>query len=92
MQSYILLINLLITGQSVMGAPKKTAGRVSDDPDELTSVPLKAILLADSFTTKFRPITLERPKVWALLFLQSLVVPWIEGQCTLYSELNFPVA
>lgn len=46
-----------------MGAPKKSATRVSEDPDELVRVPLQAILLADSFTTKFRPITLERPKV-----------------------------
>lgn len=46
--------------QNKMGAQKK---RVSEDPDELVRVPLQAILLADSFTTKFRPITLERPKV-----------------------------
>jgi translation initiation factor eIF-2B subunit epsilon len=46
-----------------MGAPKKSSARVSEDHDELVRVPLQAILLADSFTTKFRPITLERPKV-----------------------------
>ena len=50
-----------------MGAPKKGAARVSEDPEELARVPLQAILLADSFTTKFRPITLERPKVTSLL-------------------------
>lgn len=46
-----------------MGAPKKSTTRVLEDSDELSRVPLQAILLADSFTTKFRPITLERPKV-----------------------------
>ncbi|KHG03248.1 putative translation initiation factor eIF-2B subunit epsilon [Gossypium arboreum] len=47
-----------------MGAQKKGAtARVSEDPEELARHPLQAILLADSFTTKFRPITLERPKV-----------------------------
>ncbi|PNX57498.1 translation initiation factor eIF-2B subunit epsilon-like protein, partial [Trifolium pratense] len=45
-----------------MGAPKKSSARVSEDHDELVRVPLRAILLADSFTTKFTPITLERPK------------------------------
>jgi hypothetical protein len=35
-----------------------------DDSEDLTRPPpLQAILLADSFTLKFRPITLERPKV-----------------------------
>lgn len=29
--------------------------------------PLQAVLLADSFTLKFRPITLERPKVLDVL-------------------------
>lgn len=53
-----------------MGAQKKSAAaaaaRLSDDPEELAHVPLQAVLLADSFTTKFRPITLERPKVCLL--------------------------
>lgn len=55
-----------------MGAQKKraaaaaAAARVSEDPDDLARQPLQAILLADSFTTKFRPITLERPKVLTL--------------------------
>ncbi|PKI44626.1 hypothetical protein CRG98_034981 [Punica granatum] len=62
-----------------MGAPKKSAAaaaaaRVSDDPEELARVPLQAVLLADSFTTKFRPITLERPKV----LLPLVNVPMIE--------------
>lgn len=34
-----------------------------DAEEELARTPLQAIVLADSFTTKFRPITLERPKV-----------------------------
>ncbi|XVF56961.1 hypothetical protein PTKIN_Ptkin06aG0163100 [Pterospermum kingtungense] len=47
-----------------MGAQKKGAtSRVSEDQEELARHPLQAILLADSFATKFRPITLERPKV-----------------------------
>lgn len=51
-------------------APKKVARSASsDDPEELARVPLQAVLLADSFATKFRPITLERPKVWWLSFL-----------------------
>lgn len=50
-----------------MGAQKKGASRGSEDPEELARVPLQAILLADSFTTKFRPITLERPKVCIFL-------------------------
>ncbi|KAK3023677.1 hypothetical protein RJ639_043558 [Escallonia herrerae] len=31
--------------------------------EDLARVPLQAILLADSFAQKFRPITLERPKL-----------------------------
>lgn len=42
---------------------KGAAARVSEDTEDLTRHPLQAILLADSFATKFRPITLERPKV-----------------------------
>jgi translation initiation factor eIF-2B subunit epsilon len=44
---------------------KKSRGGATagDDPDELSRSPLQAVLLADSFTLKFRPITLERPKV-----------------------------
>ena len=46
-----------------MVAQRKGASRVSEDPEELARVSLQAVLLADSFTTKFHPITLERPKV-----------------------------
>jgi hypothetical protein len=49
-----------------MGVRRKGANRVSEDPEELTRLPLQAILLADSFAAKFRPITLERPKVISL--------------------------
>lgn len=47
-----------------------------DAEEELARTPLQAIVLADSFTTKFRPITLERPKVISLttLSLFSFVV------------------
>uniref|UniRef100_I1NC49 Translation initiation factor eIF2B subunit epsilon n=1 Tax=Glycine max TaxID=3847 RepID=I1NC49_SOYBN len=62
-----------------MGAQKK---RVSEDPDELVRVPLQAILLADSFTTKFRPITLERPKVLLPLVNVPMInytLTWLES-------------
>ncbi|KAJ0966515.1 hypothetical protein J5N97_023432 [Dioscorea zingiberensis] len=56
-------------------AQKKVARSASsDDPEELARVPLQAVLLADSFATKFRPITLERPKV----LLPLVNVPMIE--------------
>jgi translation initiation factor eIF-2B subunit epsilon len=35
-------------------------------------VPLQAVVLADSFTTKFRPITLEKPKVRTVSGLVAL--------------------
>ncbi|KAI4301870.1 hypothetical protein L6164_035108 [Bauhinia variegata] len=65
-----------------MGAPKKNAARVSEDPEELARVPLQAILLADSFTTKFRPITLERPKVLLPLVNVPMInytLAWLES-------------
>ncbi|XP_068317556.1 uncharacterized protein [Pyrus communis] len=65
-----------------MGAPKKGASRVSEDPEELARVPLQAILLADSFTTKFRPITLERPKVLLPLVNVPMInytLAWLES-------------
>ncbi|CAL5185651.1 unnamed protein product [Lathyrus oleraceus] len=65
-----------------MGAPKKSAARVSEDHDELVRVPLQAILLADSFTTKFRPITLERPKVLLPLVNVPMInytLTWLES-------------
>ncbi|CAN1167950.1 Probable translation initiation factor eIF-2B subunit epsilon [Linum perenne] len=57
-----------------MGAPKKGSNRATEEPEELARSPLQAILLADSFTTKFRPITLERPKV----LLPLVNVPMID--------------
>lgn len=65
-----------------MGAPKKSSARVSEDHDELVRVPLQAILLADSFTTKFRPITLERPKVLLPLVNAPMInytLTWLES-------------
>ncbi|TKY61431.1 translation initiation factor eIF-2B subunit epsilon [Spatholobus suberectus] len=65
-----------------MGAQKKSGTRVSEDPDELVRVPLQAILLADSFTTKFRPITLERPKVLLPLVNVPMInytLTWLES-------------
>ncbi|MCI16421.1 translation initiation factor eIF-2B subunit epsilon-like, partial [Trifolium medium] len=65
-----------------MGAPKKSSARVSEDDDELVRVPLQAVLLADSFTTKFRPMTLERPKV-LLPFVNAPMInytlTWLES-------------
>ena len=47
-----------------MGAQKKpAAAKVREDSEDLSRQRLQAILLADSFTTQFRSITLERPKV-----------------------------
>ncbi|XP_024179975.1 translation initiation factor eIF-2B subunit epsilon isoform X2 [Rosa chinensis] len=65
-----------------MGAQKKGASRASEDPEELARLPLQAILLADSFTTKFRPITLERPKVLLPLVnapMISYTLAWLES-------------
>lgn len=42
--------------------------------DEDANVPLQAVVLADSFTQKFRPITMERPKV----LLPLVNVPMID--------------
>nr|GLL39516.1 translation initiation factor eIF-2B subunit epsilon-like [Ipomoea trifida]GMD55934.1 translation initiation factor eIF-2B subunit epsilon-like [Ipomoea batatas] len=55
---------------------KKGGGRggADDVEEELARIPLQAIVLADSFTTKFRPITLERPKV----LLPLVNVPMID--------------
>ncbi|KAK9137922.1 hypothetical protein Sjap_008516 [Stephania japonica] len=53
---------------------QKKGGRVSEDPENLATVRLQAVLLADSFATKFRPITFERPKV----LLPLVNVPMID--------------
>ncbi|XP_068665360.1 uncharacterized protein [Aristolochia californica] len=53
---------------------QKRTSRISEDPEELAHIPLQAILLADSFAQKFRPITLERPKV----LLPLVDVPMID--------------
>ncbi|CAI0628013.1 unnamed protein product [Linum tenue] len=63
-----------------MGAQKK--GKVAEDAMELARNPLQAILLADSFTTKFRPITLERPKVLLPLVNVPMIdytLAWLES-------------
>ncbi|KAL4325216.1 hypothetical protein GQ457_11G006520 [Hibiscus cannabinus] len=66
-----------------MGAQKKGAtARVSEDPEELARNPLQAILLADSFATTFRPITLERPKVLLPLVNIPMIdytLAWLES-------------
>ncbi|XP_023521967.1 translation initiation factor eIF-2B subunit epsilon-like [Cucurbita pepo subsp. pepo] len=65
-----------------MGAQRKGASRVSEDSEELARVSLQAVLLADSFTTKFRPITLERPKVLLPLVNVPMInyaLSWLES-------------
>ncbi|XP_048226151.1 translation initiation factor eIF-2B subunit epsilon [Ricinus communis] len=65
-----------------MGAQRKGGTRVTEDADELARHPLQAILLADSFTTKFRPITLERPKVLLPLVNVPMInytLAWLES-------------
>ncbi|KAL1828028.1 hypothetical protein ACET3Z_006440 [Daucus carota] len=55
-----------------MGAKK--GGHRDEAEEDLARDPLQAILLADSFAQKFRPITLERPKV----LLPIVNVPMID--------------
>ncbi|KAL8171847.1 hypothetical protein V2J09_023651 [Rumex salicifolius] len=60
---------------------QRKGSRVSED-DELERVRLQAILLADSFATKFRPITLERPKVLLPLVNIPMIdysLAWLES-------------
>nr|CAN79709.1 hypothetical protein VITISV_009621 [Vitis vinifera] len=61
---------------------RKGSTRVSEDAEELVRVPLQAILLADSFAQKFRPITLERPKVLLPLVNVPMIdytLAWLES-------------
>ncbi|XP_042024310.1 translation initiation factor eIF-2B subunit epsilon-like isoform X1 [Salvia splendens] len=53
-----------------------------DAGEELSRDPLQAILLADSFATLFRPITLERPKVLLPLVNAPMIeytLAWLES-------------
>ncbi|KAJ0843397.1 putative W2 domain, nucleotidyl transferase domain, trimeric LpxA-like superfamily [Helianthus annuus] len=62
-----------------MGAKK---GGKEDAVEDMPHVPLKAILLADSFTTKFRPITLECPKVLLPIVNTPMIdytLAWLES-------------
>ncbi|VFQ70966.1 unnamed protein product [Cuscuta campestris] len=57
-------------------------GGSEDAEDDLTRAPLQAVLLADSFATKFRPITLERPKVLLPLVNVPMIdytLAWLES-------------
>lgn len=78
-------------------AQKKTHRTSSDDPEELSRTALQAVLLADSFAQKFRPITLERPKVllplvnapmieYALAWLESVGVEEVFVFCCAHSQ------
>ncbi|XP_072960472.1 uncharacterized protein [Typha angustifolia] len=61
---------------------KKPHRSPSDDPDVLSHTPLQAVLLADSFAQKFRPITLERPKVLLPLVNSPMInytLAWLES-------------
>ncbi|XP_077241071.1 uncharacterized protein LOC143881706 [Tasmannia lanceolata] len=63
-------------------AQKKNIRVSSDYGEELAHVPLQAILLADSFAQKFRPITLERPKVLLPLVNVPMIdytLAWLES-------------
>lgn len=67
-----------------MAAKKGTKGGAGgeDAEEELTRVPFQAILLADSFATLFRPITLERPKVLLPLVNAPMIdytLAWLES-------------
>ncbi|KAK3132676.1 hypothetical protein QOZ80_6AG0526120 [Eleusine coracana subsp. coracana] len=60
---------------------KKSRGAGDDSEDLTRPPPLQAILLADSFTFKFRPITLERPKVLLPLVNMPMIeytLTWLE--------------
>ncbi|KAM3254553.1 hypothetical protein ACQJBY_048199 [Aegilops geniculata] len=64
---------------------KKSRGGAAarEDADELSRSPLQAVLLADSFTLKFRPITLERPKVLLPLVNVPMIdytLSWLETE------------
>lgn len=54
---------------------KQLARDMSIAEDIEVHVPLQAVVLADSFTQKFRPITLEKPKVMpaAALYFSSCI-------------------
>ncbi|PWA43769.1 Armadillo-type fold [Artemisia annua] len=65
-----------------MVAKKDAKQEVAVTAEDLAPVPIKAILLADSFTTKFRPITLECPKVLLPLVNTPMIdytLAWLES-------------
>ncbi|XP_078177214.1 translation initiation factor eIF2B subunit epsilon-like isoform X2 [Carex rostrata] len=65
-----------------MAQKKGGKSAASDDPEELARTPLQAILLADTFNLKFRPITLERPKVLLPLVNTPMIdytLAWLES-------------
>ncbi|KAM3218977.1 translation initiation factor eIF-2B subunit epsilon [Capsicum annuum] len=64
------------------GGSKGGGGGAEVAEEELARTPLQAIILADSFTTKFRPITLERPKVLLPLVNAPMIdytLAWLES-------------
>ncbi|XP_011621032.1 translation initiation factor eIF-2B subunit epsilon isoform X1 [Amborella trichopoda] len=80
-------------------AQKKGGGsaKVADVADIQARDPLQAVLLADSFTQRFRPITLERPKVllplvnvpmikYTLLWLESVGVEEVFVFCCAHAK------
>ncbi|XP_027114447.1 uncharacterized protein [Coffea arabica] len=70
------------SGRNRGGGGGGTAAATEVSVEELARVPLQAILLADSFATKFRPITLERPKVLLPLVNVPMIdytLAWLES-------------
>ena len=62
------------------GGKKKSGGGGGGGDDLKTEEVLQAVLLADSFTQSFRPMSLDLPKVSSLLFTAcDLSTPLCEG-------------
>ncbi|CAI9095803.1 OLC1v1031824C1 [Oldenlandia corymbosa var. corymbosa] len=75
-----------------MASKKGRVMRMTEDSaveeEDVTRIPLQAILLADDFATKFHPITLQRPKV--LLPLTKQVIEHL-GNSQWFNQPNFSV-
>ena len=64
-----------VPGQNTYETVAKMSRRLSvDEDDRKINNPLQAVVLADSFTRTFRPMSLERPKVGPVLRLLSVVL------------------
>jgi hypothetical protein len=74
--SHILTIYLM--------PPSKLSGG-KDNVDDETDEVLQAVILADSFNKRFKPLTIDRPKVYAL---RALSVHSLNG----LASVSFPSA